>query len=67
MRIVKAEDGSVALTYLTNGDVGGWLPKAVVNFIMTKAAPSLMTQMVASALKFKAWQAEQEAKKAANK
>jgi hypothetical protein len=33
---VKHADGSVTITYLTNGDVGGWIPKPVVNFIMTK-------------------------------
>lgn len=28
---VRNADGSVAITYITNGDVGGWLPKPVVN------------------------------------
>ncbi len=28
---VRHTDGSVSITYITNGDVGGWLPKPVVN------------------------------------
>lgn len=59
-RIACAEDGEVTITYVTSGDVGGWIPKAVTNWILKQAAPGLMKQMVDSSLAYKAWKAQQE-------
>lgn len=69
-------DGSVTVTYLTSGDAGGWLPKAVVNLcvgrgggcsqlitcsVIRKAGPGMMRQMVEAALGYKAWKAKKSA------
>ena len=48
---------------VTNGDVGGWVPKAVTNWVVTYAAPGLMTQMVESARNYKKWKKEKQEEK----
>merc|ERR1711991_9228 len=52
------EGGDVSITYVTSGDVGGWIPKPVTNWVVTKAAPGLMKQMVDAARGYKQWQTE---------
>jgi hypothetical protein len=37
VHIEQKEDGQVTITYVTNGDVGGWIPKPVTNWVVTKA------------------------------
>ena len=58
-------NGPLTITYVTNGNVGGWIPKPVVNWVVTKAAPGLMKQLVEAAQGYNAWKAEQAANKKA--
>lgn len=69
LRIVEQDpatesgENELLITYVTNGDVGGWVPKAIVNWVVTKAAPGMMTQMISAAQGFRAWKTKQEEEK----
>ena len=55
-QIKRLESGAIRITYVSNGDVGGWIPKPITNWVVTKAAPGMMKQLVESAKGYKEWQ-----------
>jgi len=52
------QDNKVALNYVTNGDICGSIPKRLINWAATKAAPGMMTQIVDAARGYQAWRKE---------
>jgi hypothetical protein len=55
-QIRQLPSGALQVTYVSNGDVGGWIPKPVTNWVVTKAAPGMMKQLIESAKGYKTWQ-----------
>ncbi len=45
VQIEQASGGLVTITYVTNGDVGGWIPKPVTNWVVTKAGLTIVSLM----------------------
>lgn len=55
------------LTYVTQSDVKGWIPTAMVNYVTSTAAPELMKKLVEAAKKYPDWIKETEREEACDK
>lgn len=51
----RKEGGGTTVTYYSHADPKGWLPSFLVNWVMTKFAPSTVTSLHAASINYPKW------------